>query len=112
MIKKTFSVATDNHLNVILANMCRYVEANYWDIDFSKDNWYQTYRWGEENEKHFQKWLTNYIYGVRSAQRELYGTTTMRKKKCEEAASMFVFNYGWSYLISDRQRVKSPPRLP
>ena len=86
MIKKTFSVATDNHLNVILANMCRYVEANYWDIDFSN--------------------------GVRSAQRELYGTTTMRKKKCEEAASMFVFNYGWSYLISDRQRVKSPPRLP
>ena len=24
----------DSHLNVILDNMCRYVEANYWDIDF------------------------------------------------------------------------------
>ena len=87
---------TLSHLHVILGNMCRYVEANYWDIDFSKDNWYQTYKWCEENEQHFKKWLTNYIYGVRSAQRELYGTTTMRKKKCEEAASMFVFNYGWS----------------
>jgi hypothetical protein len=86
----------DSHLNVILVNMCRYVEANYWDINFSKDNWYQTYKWCEENKDHFKKWLTDYIYGVKGAQRELFGRTTMRKKECEEAAAMFVFNYGWS----------------
>ena len=96
MIKKTFSVATDNHLHVILGNMCRYVEVNYWDIDFEKAHWYMYYSWPKEKEEHFKKWLTNYIYGVKGAQRELYERTTMRKKECEEAAAMFVFNYGWS----------------
>jgi|TARA_R110000824_G_C14876420_1_gene642869 hypothetical protein len=96
MIKKTFSVATDNHLQVILANMCRYVEANYLEIDFSNKQWFRDYTWNKEKEVHFKKWLTDYIYGVRVAQKEFYGRTTMRKKECEEAASMFVFNYGWS----------------
>ena len=76
--------------------MCRYVKADYWEINFDSKEWFQDYTWNKEKEKHFKKWLTYYIYGVRDAQKELYGRTTMRKKECEEAASMFVFNYGWS----------------
>lgn len=87
---------TLSHLHVILGNMCRYVEAHYKEIDFDSKQWFQDYTWDNEKENHFKKWLTDYIYGVRDAQKELYGRTTMRKKECEEAASMFVFNYGWS----------------
>ena len=96
MIKKTFSVATDNHLQVILANMCRYVEANYLEIDFSNKQWFRNYTWNNEKEDHFKKWLTDYIYGIRDAQREFCGRTNMKKKECEYAASEFVFNHGWS----------------
>ena len=96
MIKKTFSVATDNHLHVILGNMCRYVEAKYWKIDFGSKQWFKDYTWDNEKEEHFKKWLTDYIYGVRDAQREFYGRTNMKKKECEDAAAMFVFNHGWS----------------
>ena len=76
--------------------MCRYVKADYWEINFDSKEWFQGYTWNKEKEEHFKKWLTDYIYGVRDAQKELYERTTMRKKECEEAASMFVFNYGWS----------------
>ncbi len=76
---KTFS-----HLHVILGNMCRYVEANYKETDFDSKQWYQGYTWDNEKEDHFKKWLTDYIYGVRGAQRELYGRTTMRKKESGE----------------------------
>ena len=96
MIKKTFSVATDNHLQVILANMCRYVEANYLEIDFSNKQWFQDYTWDNEKEDHFKKWLTDYIYGMRDAQKEFCGRTNMKKRECEYAASEFVFNHGWS----------------
>ena len=96
MINKTFSVATDNHLHVILGNMCRYVEANYWKIDFGSKQWFKDYTWDNEEEEHFKKWLTDYIYGVRDVQREFYGRTNMKKKECEDAAAMFVFNHGWS----------------
>ena len=96
MIKKTFSVATDNHLQVILANMCRYVEANYLEIDFRNKQWFQAFTWDNEKEEHFKKWLTEYIYGTRDAQKEFCGRTNMKKRECEYAASEFVFNHGWS----------------
>ena len=95
---KTFS-----HLHVILGNMCRYVKADYWEINFDSKEWFQDYTWNKEKEKHFKKWLTYYIYGVRDAQKELYERTTMRKKECENAASMFIFNYGWS-LSKDKEK--------
>ena len=42
----------DSHLNVILANMCRYVEVNYWDIDFNKDNSINRFM-KKDSKKHF-----------------------------------------------------------
>ena len=83
-------------MNVILANMCRYVEVNYWDVDFNKDNWFQDYKWSKETEDHFTKWLSEYFYGIKGAQKELYSRSSMRKKECEDAALGFVFQYGWS----------------
>ena len=86
----------DSHLNVILANMCRYVEVNYWDIDFNKNNWFQEYEWSQETEDNFTKWLSEYLYGVKGAQKELCARTSMRKKECEDADQDFVYQYGWS----------------
>ena len=94
--KRTFSIVTDNHLHIILGNMCRYVEGNYWKIDFSSNQWFQEYTWDNEKEEHFKKWLTDYFYSMRAAQKEFYGRTNMKKKECENAAAEFVFNYGWS----------------
>ena len=96
---------TLSHLHVILGNMCRYVEANYKETDFDSKQWYQGYTWDNEKEDHFKNWLTDYIYGVREAQRELYGRTAMRKYECEQAASMFVFNYGWSLRSKKKEKV-------
>tara|TARA_R100000008_G_C3515687_1_gene131198 strand:+ start:398 stop:760 length:363 start_codon:yes stop_codon:yes gene_type:complete len=95
----------DSHLNVILANMCRYVEVNYWDIDFNKNNWFQEYEWNQETENNFTKWLSEYLYGVKGAQKELCARTSMRKKECEDAAQDFVFQYGWSL----RRPIGLPP---
>ena len=76
--------------------MCRYVEVNYWDVDFNKDNWFQDYKWSKETEDHFTKWLSEYFYGIIVAQKELYSRSSMRKKECEDAALGFVFQYGWA----------------
>ena len=86
----------EGHLSFILGNLCRYVKVDYWDVDFSKDNWYQDYKWSQQAQDQFAKWLSEYFYGIRGAQKELYGRSYMRKKECEEAAKWFIFQYGWS----------------
>jgi len=97
----TFSISADNHLNVIIGNMCRYVRVNYWDINFESKGWFKNYTWNKEEEAHFKKWLSDYIYGVRDAQREFYGRTDMKKKECIHAADWFILQYGWSLSKDD-----------
>ena len=64
---KTFS-----HLHVILGNMCRYVKAYYWEINFDSKEWFQDYTWNKEKEKHFKK-VVNLLYlrGKRCPKRTL-----------------------------------------
>jgi len=104
MIKRTFSVVTDNHLHVALGNMCRYVKANFWEIDFNSNQWFKDYTWDYETEEHFKKWLTEYIYGIRDAQKEFCGRTNMKKKECEDVADEFVFSHGW---LLNKQKEKA-----
>ena len=54
----------DDHMGVILANMCRYVEANYLEIDFHSDNWYCQYNWTAATQNRFKKWFINYIFSI------------------------------------------------
>ena len=50
----------------------------------------------EFNEKNrFGKWLSNYIYYMKGAQRELYDRSHMKKSDCEKTAAMFIWLYGW-----------------
>ena len=88
-------ILKDEHMGVILVNMCRYVEANYLEIDFHSDNWYRQYSWTEATQNRFRKWFINYIYSMKDAQRELYDRSHMRKSDCEKYAAMFIMNYGW-----------------
>lgn len=88
-------ILKDEHMHVILANMCQYVGANYSEIDFKRDNWYRKYSWTEQSKNHFGKWLSNYIYYMKGAQRELYDRSHMKKSDCEKTAAMFIWLYGW-----------------
>jgi len=83
------------HFETIMANMCRVVGADYNKLDTARDGWYSQHRWDEPTKKRFGSWLAEYIHKIPSAQRELYGRSSMRKKDCISAANMFVFNYGW-----------------
>ena len=83
------------HTNIILNTMCLYVGCNYNDIDMQEDNWYFKYTWDEQTENEFRDWLISYIYGIKDAQRELYGFSYMKKTDCEKAADTFLLSYGW-----------------
>jgi hypothetical protein len=74
---------------VILEEMCRIVGADYeemFPLMCDKDsNWYYKYSWTAEEEKDFQKWLSNYL--VKKA--------GVNRKIANLKASYFVLNYGW-----------------
>lgn len=85
------------YLCVILRKMCRMVGANHDAIDFKSHTWYQLFEWSEEDEKKFHKWLTEYFYKNRKAQRALYLSYRRSKKEAKACADSFIFNYGWAH---------------
>ena len=85
------------HLVVVLKEMCRIVKAKYKDIDFHKNHWYQKYKWTEDEEKDFRKWLTEYVFSNKEARWELSTIRYKDKKQCKKFAADFTWNYGWKY---------------
>ena len=83
------------HLETILCNMCRVADIDYFSIDRTQTNWYCKGSWSQKTENRFSSWLADYIHKMPAAQRELYGTSYMRKKDCIQATQLFILNYGW-----------------
>ena len=83
------------HLSFILREMCRRVNANTFEIDFSSNNWFWDYSWTKEEEKDFRQWLSGYLYGSKAARNEIMATNRKNLKHCRKVADFFVWNHGW-----------------
>jgi len=83
------------YLIIILKEMCKRVGAKFKDVDFGSNRWYVDYQWTEEEQSDFKTWLADYLYKTREARQELTTIWNNTKKRCRDAASFFIFNYGW-----------------
>lgn len=83
------------HLDAILQRLCKVVGADFASVDFKQPTWFRAHSWSTATEEQFTRWLADYLYNNKDAQRELYVRSYMRKRDCQNAAKWFVFNYGW-----------------
>lgn len=86
----------------VLKKMCSYVNVEYEDIDFTKNNWYWEYEWTKEEETDFIEWLTNEIKTNNNIRKEL-STLPYRpsKKRCNTFANHFNMMFGWKTKIEE-----------
>ena len=80
----------------VLKKMCSYVNVEYDDIDYKKDNWYWEYEWTREEELDFIEWLANEVKTNNSIRKEL-STLPYRpsKKRVKLFAEHFNMMFGW-----------------
>lgn len=85
----------NDHVKFILGQMCTAVGADSSTIDFKENAWYTKHYWSREEQEEFRIWLFKHLMRNRQA---YYALTdrTKNKKNCEQLASEFVFNYGWT----------------
>lgn len=83
-------------LDSIIRDLCDAVNANYDEIDFNEDDWYNKHSWTMAEEYAFE----NKLIGKVSTNKELYGSlfNTFSKKSIEKGVKMFLLTYGWKYL--------------
>jgi len=86
-------------LITILTEMCERVGANYDEIDFKEDGWYHKYKWTNEEEEDFKKWMINYLYHHPERQRDIltgYAYYHRPKYNIKDYLRGFFFNYTWA----------------
>ena len=88
------------HIQAVLREMCKRVEADTENIDFGKHNWFWEYEWTKEQEKDFVEWLADYLYTSTEARREMARFPRKTKKDCSKVAYWFVWNHGWKTAIN------------
>lgn len=49
------------YLTDIFKEMCKRVGADYDEMDFSKDKWYEDYTWTEREKEKFIAWFAKYL---------------------------------------------------
>lgn len=86
---------SSKHTEIILREMCRWVDADYDKIDFKSPNWFWEYEWTESQENEFVKWLADYLYKNIEARFEIMRCARKHKESCLKAAKEFIWVYGW-----------------
>lgn len=84
------------HLTIALKEMCRRVGVTFDDVDFTADNWFQQYKWTEEEQEEFQEWFVNYLYNNKEAREEITTIGIRNKKRLRAAVLYFLLDWGWS----------------
>ena len=79
----------------IFKKLCSYVNANYDEIDFQNDDWYDKHIWTNDQEKEFEKWLNSYFKNNPEALKEYFNKEELEKDELKDLIEYFVFNYGW-----------------
>ena len=83
------------HLQQILHQMCKVINADPDNIDFKHEKWFASHEWTSAQENEFVEWMTDYLYENAAARREIMRWPKKNKKHCKSVAESFVFNYGW-----------------
>jgi len=85
----------NEHLTFILTEMCNRVGANFTEINFKEENWFQKYEWAEQEDNNFIDWVADYMYSNSAARKELMSITSKNKKMCNRFSREFCMNYTW-----------------
>jgi len=80
----------------ILRMQCEAIDADPETVNFRADRWWTSYTWPEYVELEFQKKLSNELMHDSRLRRDVMCVPSANKKMCEQAASEWVFLYGWT----------------
>jgi len=83
----------------ILKEMCRRVEVDYNEIDFTKDEWYLDYSWSKTEQDKFIEWVSKYLRNM-GPRRELcqYPPLVRTKEERSKFAEKFVSEFSWKII--------------
>jgi len=84
----------------ILKEMCSRVNADYELINFKEDKWYWKYEWTIDQQNDFKDWLTNLLKKDKKVRNVIMAFPSL--KKYEGTANMFILNYGWRTIKTDK----------
>lgn len=82
-------------INIILKKQCDIIGVDFSEVDASKEDWFMLHEWTTEQENEFIEWLTNHLMESKAARTAIMQFPIKRKKKCNQTAIDWVFNYGW-----------------
>ena len=87
---------TEKEFDEVMSKMFEAVGVKFHSIKRSckGDDWFTRHTWTEEQEREFGKWLKKYV---------------MKKlgipaKLAEKKVAMFLFNYGWKFSCSGKEK--------
>jgi hypothetical protein len=82
-------------LDSILKDLCEAVNADYYTMDFSENDWYLSHTWSLADQKKFEEKL----YTKVKKNPKLYSSlvNVSSSKKIKSSIQMFLFTYGWKY---------------
>ncbi len=78
--------------------MCSIIDISFDDVDFTDNEWYLKHSWTPEQAKEFAKWMLKFLKD-KKVEKELYGYASYSDKGRKERVEMFIFDYGWKYVI-------------
>lgn len=84
------------HLEIILKKMCQMVGANFDEVDFKEQGWYQKYSWTKKQQGEFQTWFINYIVSHKEARQEIMQyPNLLTRQNLYKVWAEFNLAYGW-----------------
>jgi len=87
------------YLKIVLKKMCEFVGADFNEINFSDDFWYEKFFWTYNEENHFKEWLYKYLKNNNLARKELMKIPSKNSDLIKKFIDDFVFEYGWKYKL-------------
>jgi len=80
----------------VLTEMCKRVGADYEEIDFSEDGWYDTHSWTLQEKLKFEEWFAQYLRNM-GPRREFCKQPTLVRTKPERSkfAKKFIADFAW-----------------
>jgi hypothetical protein len=88
-------------LDSILKDLCEAVNADYYTMDFSQNDWYLSHTWSLADQKKFEEKL----YTKVKKNPKLYSSLlhVSSSKKIKNSIQMFLFTYGWKYQNNENE---------
>lgn len=80
----------------IFNELCNRVNVDSSEIDFFKQDWYETYKWSVDDGIKFKEWLTKFLNDNPETMEELQ-SWGLSAKNHEDMARDFTAFFGWDY---------------